>query len=140
MPVALAQGGAIAGSVMVMRAALICDGTLGEDAVVAAVLEARGLRRFDTAHQRGDAVAFEGDRHEGIRRHVPYRVEGVDAPAGIVRLFDPEKGDAVDWQPQRWGADVAEAFTEAHQEFRTGTRCSSPATMSSPHRVVRSDS
>ena len=28
----------------------------------------------------------------------------------------------VDWQPARWGADVAEAFTEAPQEFRAGDR------------------
>lgn len=28
----------------------------------------------------------------------------------------------VDWQPARWGADVAEAFVEVPQEFRTGDR------------------
>lgn len=28
----------------------------------------------------------------------------------------------MDWQPARWGADVAEAFTEQEQEFRTGDK------------------
>ena len=94
-----------------IRAKLLSGGRLGDDAVTARVLEPRGLRRADTAqarsYQPGDVVAFrKGARHEGIRRHILYRVEDVDAPAGIVRLFDPEKGKAVDWQPQRWGADV----------------------------------
>jgi hypothetical protein len=44
--------------------------------------------------------------------------------AGTVRLLPDKRArqraesKPVDWQSARWGADVAEAFTEVEQEFR----------------------
>ena len=63
-------------------------------------------------------------RQSGKGRPPPgkgYRVEAVDTDTGTVRLV-PDKGRAHDWQPARWGADQAEAFTEVDQEFRAGDR------------------
>lgn len=62
------------------------------------------------------------------RAGVGHRVEAVDPATGTVRLL-PDKRPRqraepkpVDWQPARWGADVAEAFVEVAQEFRAGDR------------------
>ncbi|MET4898979.1 AAA family ATPase [Sphingomonadaceae bacterium jetA1] len=108
-----------------IRAALITDGTLGEDAMVARVLEPRGLTRTEarlaTSYQPSDIVAFRKSEKGRPRAGIGYRVESVDAESGAVRLV-PDKGKTHDWQPARWGAAQAEAFVEVEQEFRAGDR------------------
>lgn len=108
-----------------IRAALIRNGTLGEDAMVARVLEPRGLTRAEArlaaSYQPGDIVAFRKSEKGRPRAGIGYRVEAVDAECGTVRLV-PAKGKAHDWQPARWGAAQAEAFVEVEQEFRAGDR------------------
>lgn len=108
-----------------IRAALITDGTLGKDAMVATILEPRGLTRTEarlaSSYQPGDIVAFRKSEKGRPRAGISYRVEAVDADAGTVRLV-PAKGKAHDWQPARWGSAQAEAFVEVEQEFRQGDR------------------
>jgi hypothetical protein len=108
-----------------IRAALIRNGTLGEDAMVATILEPRGLTRAEArlaaSYQPGDIVAFRKSEKGRPRAGIGYRVEAVDAEAGTVRLV-PDKGKAHDWQPARWGGAQAEAFVEVEQEFRQGDR------------------
>jgi conjugative relaxase-like TrwC/TraI family protein len=108
-----------------IRAALIRDGTLGEEAMTAVVLEPCGLTRAEAAraasYQPGCIVTFRKGAKLQPRPGIGYRIEAVDAETGTVRLLDP-KGKAVAWQPARWGADQAEAFTEVEQEFRAGDR------------------
>lgn len=115
-----------------IRAALVTDGTLGEDAMVATVLESRDLTRpqarLATSYRPGDIVTFRKAERGRPRAGVGHRVEAVDTATGTVRLR-PDKRPrqraepkTVDWQPARWGADVAEAFTEVGQEFRAGDR------------------
>lgn len=115
-----------------IRAALIRDGTLGDDALVATVLEARGLTRAEArearSYQPGDIVTFRRSEKGRPRAGIGHRVEAVDAATGTVRLIPeaPTKRRAAprpfDWKPARWGADVAEAFIEVKQEFRAGDR------------------
>jgi conjugative relaxase-like TrwC/TraI family protein len=99
------------------------DGTLGEDALVATILESRGLARAQAkqadSYQPGDIVTFRQSEKGRPRPGKGYRVEAVDTTTGTVRLV-PDKGRAHDWQPARWGADVAEAFTQVEHEFRAG--------------------
>ena len=108
-----------------IRLALRGDGTLGEDALVAAVLESRGLTRAQArqaeSYQSGDLVTFRQSEKGRPRAGKGYRVDAVDTTTGTVRLV-PDKGRAHDWQPARWGADQAEAFTEVEHEFRAGDR------------------
>lgn len=108
-----------------IRAALIRNGTLGEDAMVATVLEPRGLTRAEArlaaSYQPGDIVAFRKSEKGRPRAGIGYRVEAVDAERGTLRLV-PDKGKAHDWQPARWGAAQAEAFVEVEQEFRAGDK------------------
>lgn len=108
-----------------IRAALIRNGTLGEDAMVARVLEPRGLTRAEarlaTSYQPGDIVAFRKSEKGRPRAGIGHRVEAVDAERGTVRLV-PERGKAHDWQPARWGSVQTEAFVEVEQEFRAGDR------------------
>lgn len=90
------------------------------------MLEARslsGAEARDTAsYEPGDIVTFRrGNRGERLKKDVGYRVAEVDAEAGIVRLRAP-RGGSVDWTPERWGGDQAEAFAETTQEFRSGDR------------------
>jgi ATP-dependent exoDNAse (exonuclease V) alpha subunit len=109
-----------------IRAALVRDGTLGQDAVVASVLEPCGLSRAEAAHAAsyapGSVVTFrQGNRDARISRGRAYRVDADDAEAGTVALVSPQ-GKRVAWSPARWGGDQAEAYTEAQAEFRTGDR------------------
>ncbi|WP_183129180.1 ATP-dependent RecD-like DNA helicase [Sphingomonas sp. PP-F2F-G114-C0414] len=108
-----------------IRAALVRDGTLGEDAMVATVLESRGLTRAEAkraaSYQPGDIVAFRKSEKGRPRAGIGYRVEAVEAERGTVRLV-PDKGKAHDWQPARWGSAQAEAFVEVEQEFRAGDK------------------
>lgn len=108
-----------------IRAALVRDGTLGDEAVTATVLEPRGLSRAEakraTSYTPGDVVTFRKGAKGKPRPGIDYRIEAVDAEAGTVRLV-PERGKTHDWQPARWGGDHAEAFAEVEQEFRAGDR------------------
>lgn len=115
-----------------IRAALVADGTLGEDAMVASVLESRDLTRpqarLATSYRPGDIVVFRKAEKGRPRAGIGHRVEAVDPATGTVRLRPDKRArqraesKPVDWQPARWGADVAEAFTEVQQEFRAGDR------------------
>lgn len=115
-----------------IRAALVTDGTLGQDAMVATVLESRDLTRpqarLATSYRPGDIVVFRKAEKGRPRAGIGHRVEAVDPATGTVRLRPDKRprqraeSKPVDWQPARWGADVAEAFTEVPQEFRTGDR------------------
>lgn len=115
-----------------IRAALVTDGTLGKDAAVASVLKSRDLTRpqarLATSYRPNDIVTFRKSEKGRPRAGIGLRVEAVDAATGTVRLL-PDKRPRqssepkpVYWQPARWGADVAEAFTEVSQEFRAGDR------------------
>ncbi len=108
-----------------IRAALVTDGTLGDEAVTAAVLEPRGLSRAEakraTSYTPGDIVTFRKGSKGKPRPGIGYHIEAVDAEAGTVRLV-PQRGKPHDWQPARWGGDHAEAFREVEQEFRAGDR------------------
>lgn len=108
-----------------IRAALVRDGTLGDEAVTATVLEPRGLSRAEakraTSYTPGDIVTFRNGAKGKPRPGIGYRIEAVDAEAGTVRLVPP-RGKTHDWQSARWGGDHAEAFAEVSQEFRTGDR------------------
>jgi ATP-dependent exoDNAse (exonuclease V) alpha subunit len=115
-----------------IRAALVTDGTLGKDAMVASVLESRDLTRpqarLATSYRPGDIVVFRKAEKGRPRAGIGHRVEAVDAATGTVRLRLDKRArqraesKPVEWQPARWGADVAEAFVEVPQEFRTGDR------------------
>jgi hypothetical protein len=69
----------------------------------------------------GDIVTFRQSEKGRPRPGKGYRVDAVNAQTGTVRLV-PHKGRAHDWQPARWGAYQAEAFTEVQHEFRAGDR------------------
>jgi conjugative relaxase-like TrwC/TraI family protein len=106
-----------------IRLALRQDGTLGEDALVAAVLEPRGFtlaeaKRADS-YQPDDIVIFRKSEKGKPRPGKGYRVDAVDTQTGTVRLV-PDQGRIHDWQPARWGADQADVFTEVDVEFRAG--------------------
>ena len=115
-----------------IRAALVTDGTLGKDAMVASVLESRDLTRpqarLATSYRPGDIVVFRKSEKGRPRAGIGHRVEAVDAATGTVRLLPDKRARQcteprpVNWQPARWSADVAEAFTEVAQEFRAGDR------------------
>jgi len=110
-----------------IRAELVADGTLGNAAVTATVLEPRGLSRAEakraTSYTPGDIVTFREAAKGKPRPGVGYRIDSVDAQTGTVRLVPPNpKAKSHDWQPARWGGDHAEAFAEVSQEFREGDR------------------
>lgn len=100
--------------------------------MVAAVLESRDLTRpqarLATSYRPGDIVTFRKSEKGHPRAGIGHRVEAVDPATGTVRLIPDKRArqrtdpKPVDWQPARWGADAAEAFTEAQQEFRAGDR------------------
>ena len=107
-----------------IRLALIREGQLGDTAVTASILEARGLTRAEAAraasYAPGDTVTFrQRSKRHGIIPGTGYTVDQVGQHQ--VRLLGP-KGAAVLWAPSRWGADHAEAFTQAEVEFREGDR------------------
>ncbi len=108
-----------------IRSALVTDGTLGDEALTATVLEPRGLSRAEakraTSYTPGDIITFRKGAKGKPRPGIGYRIEAVDAEAGTVRLV-PERGKNHNWKPARWGADHAEAFAEVEQEFRAGDR------------------
>ena len=108
-----------------IRAALIRDRQLGDDALVATVLEPCGLTRAEagqaTSYAPGQIVTFRKGGRGKPRPGIGYHVDQVDADRGSVRLIGP-KDKAIDWQPARWGADQAEAFVEREEEFRSGDR------------------
>lgn len=109
-----------------IRLALRHDGTLGEDALVATVLESRGLTRAEAkradSYQPGDIVTFRKSEKGKPRPGKGYRVDAVNTQTGTVMLIPDDKGRAHNWQPARWGADQAEAFTEVTLEFRAGDK------------------
>jgi conjugative relaxase-like TrwC/TraI family protein len=109
-----------------IRFALQKDGTLGEDVLVATVLEPCGLTKAEAAsaasYTPGSIVTFrQGNRDARLSRGRAYRVEAVDAEASTVSLVSPQ-GKKMAWSPARWGGDQAEAYTEVAAEFRTGDR------------------
>ena len=109
-----------------IRHELLRDGTLGDDALVASVLEPCGLTRAEAAtaasYAPGQVVTFRsGSRAERLSRGRAYRVQSIDADKGTVALATPQ-GKTVAWSPARWGGDQAEAFNEVEQEFREGDR------------------
>lgn len=109
-----------------IRLALLKDGTLGQDAVVATVLEPCGLSKAEAgsaaSYFPGSVVTFrQGNRDARLSRGRAYRVDAVDAEAGTVSLVSPQ-GKRVAWSPAQWGGDQAEAYTEVAAEFRTGDR------------------
>jgi hypothetical protein len=102
------------------------DGALGEEAMVATVLEPVGLTRAEArnagSYQPGQIVAFrEGAGKGQPRSGIGYRVDSVDAEAGTVRLLGP-RGKQLTWSPSVSGGDQADAFVGVPQEFRTGDR------------------
>jgi ATP-dependent exoDNAse (exonuclease V) alpha subunit len=109
-----------------IRLALVRDGTLGEQAILASVLEPVGLTRAEArnaaSYQRGQIVTFRKGSGKGQPRPgIGYRVDTVDGEAGTVRLIGP-KDKPLLWLPAVSGGDQAEAFWEVEQEFRTGDR------------------
>lgn len=105
-----------------IRLALIREGQLGDTAVTASILKARGLTRAEAAraasYAPGDTVTFrQRSKRLGIMPGTGYTVDQVGQHQ--VRLLGP-RGKAVLWSPSRWGADHAEAFTESQAEFRAG--------------------
>ena len=107
-----------------IRLALIREGQLGSEAVTASVLEARGLTRAEaaraTSYAPGDTITFrQRSKRYGIAAGTGYTVQ--QASQNQVRLIGPG-GKAITWTPSRWGAEHAEAFTEAEVEFRAGDR------------------
>lgn len=109
-----------------IRAALVRDGTLGEDAITATVLQPRDLTRAEAAHAAsyapGSIITFRrGSREQRLSKGIGYHVAAIDADAGTVALVSP-KGRKVDWSPARWGGDQAEAFDEVAIELRAGDR------------------
>jgi len=76
--------------------------------------------------------AVRPDRREAEKERprsgIGHHVEAVVPATGTVRLRPDKRprqraeSKSVDWQPARWGADVAEAFVEVPQEFRAGDR------------------
>jgi len=109
-----------------IRLALVKDGTLGHEAMVATVLEPCRLTRAESrnaaSYEPGQIVTFRKGASKGQPRPgIGYRVDAVDADAGTVRLIGP-KEKALTWSPARSGGDQAEAFVEVEQEFRTGDR------------------
>lgn len=76
-----------------IRLALLREGQLGDEALVATVLEPHGLTRAEAAQARsytpGDIVTFRKSAKGKPRPGVGYRVEAVDAQAGTVRLVPP---------------------------------------------------
>jgi len=81
-----------------------------------------------TSYRPGDIVVFRKAEKGRPRAGIGHRVEAVDPATGTVRLRPDKRAQQraeskpVDWQPARWGADVAEAFVEVPQEFRQGDR------------------
>lgn len=109
-----------------IRHQLQSDATLGQDALVASVLEPCGLTRAEAAHAvsyvPGQLVTFRrGSRVERLSKGIGYRVDAVYADAGTVGLITA-KGRKIERSPARWGGDHAEAFNEVEQEFRFGDR------------------
>ncbi len=109
-----------------IRAELRRDGTLGNRAMVATVLESCGLtdaqRTHAASYRLGTIVLFRSNDDEyGLRRDTAYRVDGIDPSANTLRLLDPAN-QAIAWDPAQGGADHAEAYAEVAQEFRTGDR------------------
>ncbi len=72
-----------------IRAALVRDGTLCEEALVATVLEPRGLTRAEakraTSYQPGDVVTFREQEKGRPRPGTGYRVDAETAPCGSCR-------------------------------------------------------
>lgn len=102
------------------------DGTLGDDAVYASTLESSGLTREEARHARhyeaGDLVTFRRDyAGKGVERGEAYQVAHVDAAANRIQLRDA-RGQAVDWQLDKWGRGQVDAFVETRREFRAGDR------------------
>ncbi|GGE98096.1 hypothetical protein [Sphingomonas prati] len=109
-----------------IRAELVRDGTLGERAMVATVLESCGLtdaaRTRAASYRPGTVVIFRKGAEDGApRRNTGYRVGSIDAKAGTVRLLDPE-GQTLTWFPGDGSAANADAFAEVQQQFRTGDK------------------
>lgn len=109
-----------------IRAELLRDGTLGEQAMTVPVLESLGLteaqRGRAASYRPGTIVLFRKGGEDGEpRRNTGYRVEAVDAMAGTVRLIDPE-GAPRTWLPGDGSGAEADAFVEVHQELRNGDR------------------
>ncbi len=107
-----------------IRAGLIQEGALGNQAVAASVLESRDLgpteRKRALNYRAGDVVTFRRPfLKKGVTTGTGYFVSAVDSRT--VRLVDPT-GKAIPWTPATWGHASAEAFTEAEAEFRTGDR------------------
>ncbi|MDM7955927.1 MobF family relaxase [Blastomonas sp.] len=109
-----------------IRFALVRDGTLGEQAMIAKVLEPVGFTRAEArnaaSYQPGQIVTFRKGAGKGQPRPgIGYKVDAVDADAGTVRLIG-EKDTPIIWSPAMSGGDRAEAFVEVEQEFRAGDR------------------
>jgi hypothetical protein len=109
-----------------IRTELVRDGTLGADAITATTLEPLGLTRAEASdadsYSPGQIVTFRrGSCEHRLSRGRAYRVDAVNAKAGMVSLATPE-GKSVAWSPARWGGDQVEAFAEVEQELRTGDR------------------
>ncbi len=109
-----------------IRAELVRDGTLGPRAMTVPVLESLGLTEAQRAraasYRPGHVVTFRQGGEDGApRRNTGYRVESVDAEDGTVRLLDPED-KPLTWSPGDGSGAQADAFTQVHQELRTGDR------------------
>ena len=107
-----------------IREGLIRDGSLGNEAVIAKVLEGRDLGPIDRKRALnyvvGDVVTFRRNYpKKNVASGTSYRV--ADADSKTVRLIDSH-GKTIAWTPASWGAANAEIFTEADVEFRAGDR------------------
>ena len=82
-----------------IRAAIIRDRQLCDEALIATVLELCGLTRAEAgqaaSYQPGQIVTFRKGAKGQPRPGIGYRVEAVDADAGSVRLIGP-KDKAID--------------------------------------------
>ena len=108
-----------------IRAELQARGELRGAAVTAETLDKRDLTRAEAKdaalYRRGEVVRFGKDFKAGIRGGEFYRVADIDGRAGRVTLEDAQ-GKRLDWQPQRFGAGVAEVFEVRGREFQLGDR------------------
>lgn len=107
-----------------IRRALIAQGVLGKDAIVASVLVAKDLTKAEArqvdSYGVGEVVVFsQRDQAHGVRRGEAFTVAAVDAEQGRLSLVG-ETGRALDWAPGQWGK--AEAFTRETRELREGDR------------------
>ena len=115
-----------------IRLALLKDGTLGQDAVVATVLEPCGLSKAETgsatSYVPGSVVTFrQGNCDARLSRGRAYRVDAVDAEAGDVSLVSPQD-KTVAWRLRDGAAIRPSPIPRSRPRSAPATGSSTPAT------------